>query len=90
MTNVKDKLKQMSKSDFVIVILRGLFLALAYFTVTKDNDTTLINIVKFAGFYVIVYIAACVVDIDTKVVTTAFITKTIFTLVDERVKLQST
>jgi hypothetical protein len=73
-------------SDLLKIFLRGIVLALLYLETTKANDTTPKNIFYFVSFYTIMYSGASIVDIDPMVVTTAFITKTVFTVVDERVK----
>lgn len=65
---------------------KGLVLAILYFTITKANDTTVRNISLFVVFYTIFVSTAIMMNISTDVVTTAFFTKTIFTLVDERIK----
>jgi hypothetical protein len=72
--------------NLLIVLSKGFILSLLYLEITKANDTNLKNIFLFISFYTLMFIGASIVDIDPNVVTTAFITKTIFTLVDERVK----
>jgi len=67
-------------------VLKGILLAILYFEITKSNDTTFKNVFLFTSFYTIMLNGAYLVDIDPNVVTTAFITKTVFTLVDERIK----
>ncbi len=69
-----------------IIILKGILIALIYFEITKANDTTFFNIISFTLFYTLMCLGAFVVDIDTNVITTAFITKAVFTLVDDRIK----
>ena len=72
--------------NLLVILLRGLVLSLIYFEITQANDTTLKNLFFFVSFYTIMFSGASLVDIDPTVVTTAFITKTVFTLVDERIK----
>lgn len=67
-------------------IIKGIILSLLYFEITKANDTTIKNIFLFVSFYIILINGALVLGIDPNVVTTAFVTKTIFTVVDERIK----
>lgn len=66
--------------------VKGLLLSLLYFTITKANDTTFRNVALFITFYIIFVTSAMVVNINPDIVTSAFFTKTIFTLIDERVK----
>lgn len=67
-------------------ILKGVILSLLYFEITKSNDTNPKNVFLFTLFYITMINGAYIVDIDPNVVTTAFITKTVFTLIDERIK----
>lgn len=83
--DMKSKLDQLSIKEMILVIMRGVFLGLTYFTVTKAHDTTFENIIKFTLFYVVLSVCAYLVDIEMRVVTSAFVTKSIFTLVDERI-----
>lgn len=73
-------------SEVPLFVIRGLVLSLLYFYITKANDTTLNNIFIFVTFYTIFSITAASVKMNPDVVTTAFLTKTIFTLIDERIK----
>lgn len=72
--------------DLFEYTLRGLLLAVLYFEITRANDTSVPNIMLFTSLYIIMVIGANLANIDTNVVTTAFFTKTIFTLVDERIR----
>jgi hypothetical protein len=72
--------------DFFNFFLKGLLLAILYFEITKANDTTLENTMLFVSLYIAMIIGANLASIDTNVVTSAFLTKTIFTLVDERIR----
>jgi hypothetical protein len=65
--------------------LRGIVLALVYFESTRQADTTLKNIFIFTFFFVIVIYISDFVSIKREVVIGAFMTKTIFTLVDSRI-----
>jgi hypothetical protein len=67
-------------------MLRGMILGVLYLEITKANDTSLYNIFLFSLFYTVMFACAQASGIDPNVVTTAFITKTVFTLVDERIK----
>ena len=74
-------------SNIVLVLmLKGIILGILYLEITKANDTTPYNVLLFAVFYCAMFAGAQVAGIDPNVVTTAFVTKTVFTLVDERVK----
>jgi hypothetical protein len=74
----------------VAVIVRGIVLAVLYFMVTRAKDMTPRNIILFATLYSIMFLGADLIGLNHKIVTTAFVTKTIFTLVDERVKKHMT
>jgi hypothetical protein len=74
------------KNHILRLILRGIILGVLYLEITQVNDTTPYNIFLFSVFYTIMFSGAQVAGIDPNVVTTAFITKTVFTLVDERIK----
>lgn len=67
-------------------ILRGILISLLYFEITKANDTTLYNIALFSMFYLFMIYGAIIADINPNVITSAFLTKTVFTLVDERIR----
>ena len=67
-------------------ILKGLILAGVYFEITKAHDTTPENILYFTLFYISMVAGASLTNIDPNVVTSAFLTKAVFTLVDERIK----
>jgi hypothetical protein len=66
-------------------LIKGVLIAILYFETTKLNDTTVHNTMFFAGLYLIIIIAANMIGVDISIVTNAFVTKTIFTLVDERI-----
>ena len=74
---------------FVIDIIKGVILAFIYFEITKTNDTNLYNIVTFTIFYIIMMNGSYLLKMDPNVVTNAFLTKAIFTLIDERIKKKS-
>ena len=67
-------------------ILKGLVLSIVYFEITKAHDTTPENVLYFLLFYISMICGATLTNIDTNIVTSAFLTKAIFTLVDERIK----
>lgn len=71
---------------FLTHIIKALVLSFIYFEITNANDTTFENIAKFAIFYIVMIYGANVINIDTNVVTSAFLTKAVFTLVDEKIK----
>jgi len=74
------------QQDFFTVIIRSLIIGLIYFEVTKDNDMTFANIMKFSLLYIFMVYSSFILGIDSNVVTNAFLTKTVFTFIDERVK----
>jgi hypothetical protein len=67
-------------------LIKGVILSLLYFEITKANDTTIHNVALFTSFYVSMVYGATITGIDPNVITSAFLTKTVFTLVDERIK----
>lgn len=72
--------------DFIENILKGILVSLLYFEITKANDTTLYNVSLFTLFYLSMIYGAIITDINPTVITSAFLTKTVFTLVDERIR----
>ena len=70
--------------------VKGLFLGILYLQTTQANDTTFENIASFAFFYILMVLGGLLTGIDRSAVTNAFLTKTIFTLVDERIKRDET
>lgn len=73
-------------NEFSFVIIKGIFLSLVYLILTKANDTNLYNIFIFTLAYVIMFVTAGIIGIEPVLVTNAFITKTVFTAIDERVR----
>lgn len=73
-------------NKFISEIIKGAFIAFLYLQITLTNDTTLENIAKFTFFYLLMVYGALISDIQTSAITTAFLTKTVFTLIDERIK----
>ena len=71
---------------FLQQMLKGFILAVVYFELTKAHDTTFENISYFTSFYISMVIGASLTGIDPNVITSAFLTKAVFTLVDERIK----
>jgi hypothetical protein len=67
-------------------IIKGVVLSLLYLQITKANDTSMDNIFLFSSFYLAMVYGATITGIDPNVITSAFLTKTVFTLVDERIK----
>ena len=72
--------------ELIREIIKGIFIALLYLQLTLTNDTTVENITRFAIFYMLMVYGARLSGVETKVITGAFLTKTIVTLIDERVK----
>lgn len=72
--------------DLLTQFIKGVILALVYFEITNANDTTFKNVILFTSLYLTMVYGAHIVNIDKNVVTSAFITKAVFTLVDERIK----
>jgi hypothetical protein len=67
------------------ILLRGLFLSVIYLSVTTADDMSLLNILKFSIFYLMFIFISSSIGIDQNVVTSAFTTKIIFTLIDQRI-----
>ena len=67
-------------------IVKSIVIAVLYFETTNANDTTLRNIISFTIFYIAMIYGATLAGIEQNVITSAFLTKTVFTLVDERIK----
>jgi len=65
---------------------KGILIAILYLEITRANDTTFENIILFVAFYLSMILGAILAKIDTNVITGAFLTKTVFTLIDERIK----
>lgn len=76
----------MPATNLVTYIAKGIFLGLIYFETTKAKDTTLQNLILFTLLFTVMSVSSELLGVDPIVITNAFITKTIFTLVDERVK----
>lgn len=70
-------------------VIKGILLAFVYFEVTNANDTTFYNMGMFTVFYIILILFAKIIDIDTTIITNAFVTKAVFTLVEERIRKKS-
>lgn len=66
------------------IVVRGIFLSIIYLSVTIAEDMTVLNIVKFTLFYTLFLTISTYIGIDPNVVTSAFTTKIIFTLLDQR------
>jgi hypothetical protein len=81
---------KLTVSHFISNIIKGLVLGYLYFEITKANDTTFDNITRFTLFYIVMIYSTSFLGLDSNIVTHAFITKTIFTIIDERVKKTTT
>lgn len=68
------------------IIIRALVLSLVYFQITKANDTTVDNILQFSLLFIILSYGAILGGIDPNIVAGAYMTKAVFTLVDEKIK----
>jgi hypothetical protein len=75
-----------SLTDIVNESLKGILIGVLYFETTRVSDTNAKNILAFAGFYILLIFTAHFIHMDTNIITNAFVTKTIFTLVDERLR----
>lgn len=71
-------------------IIKGIFLSIVYFEITKGNDTNLYNVGLFTLFYVILVSSSTLIGIQPYIVLNAFMTKTVFTLIDQRINKQET
>jgi hypothetical protein len=71
---------------FITHFIKGIILSLLYLEITRSNDTTFQNITLFVSFYLAMVYGANITGIDENVITSAFLTKTVFVLVDERIK----
>lgn len=73
-------------NTFLSYIIKGIVIAFLYFEITKENDTNIKNMALFTFFYIVMIYCAIITGIEPNVITGAFLTKTIFTLIDTRVK----
>lgn len=76
-------------NNIIINIIKGIILSVIYFEITLSNDTTIYNISLFTMFYVILVSSSTIIGIDPTIVLNAFMTKTVFTLVDQRINKQA-
>ena len=74
------------KNPVLKQILKGIILSIIYYEITKAKDTSFENIFMFTSFYIIMVNAAILIDVDPNIIVNSFITKCIFTIVDERLK----
>lgn len=74
------------KSEFLQQLIKGVLIAILYFEFTKPKDTNFKNIMLFTSFYISMIFGAKLSDIDPNIITSAFLSKTVFTLVDERIR----
>jgi hypothetical protein len=65
---------------------RGIFLALLYVFITKEDDTDLRHIIKYALLFFLLNILFILAGINREILVSAFISKSIFILIDERIK----
>lgn len=72
--------------DLIQDIIKGLVIGILYTFITRENDTSIKNIVMFIILFITLSNGARLAGIDQNVVLTAFITKSVFTVVDQRVK----
>lgn len=76
-------------NTFISYIIKGIVISFLYFETTKENDTNIKNMSLFTFFYIVMIYGAIITGIEPNVITGAFLTKTIFTLIDNRVKDKS-
>ena len=77
----------MLSSKFLLPeVVKGILLAFVYLEITNANDTTFYNMGLFTMFYTLLIVFARFINIDTSIITNAFVTKAVFTLVDERIR----
>ena len=74
------------KRSLIKEILIGVFISLIYLQATSEEDTDITHIFSIALTYVLLKYIADYVDINPDLITNAFITKTIFTIIDVRLK----
>lgn len=73
--------------QFILVeIIKGIIMAMLYLEITKANDLTIQNVFLYAFFYIAMVSGARLTGVDPLIITNAFMTKTVFTLVDDRIK----
>lgn len=73
--------------EYIEDIIKGLVIGILYLFITKENDTSFRNLGVFSLFYFTVANGAKVIGVDSTVIITAFITKSVFTFVDQRIKI---
>jgi hypothetical protein len=66
-------------------IIRAIFLAGLYLTLTKEEDMNIKNISRFSLLYLVLFASSDILAIDQNVITTAFTTKFIFTFLDDHI-----
>ena len=64
----------------------GVFLSLLYLEMTLANDTTFRNIINYTLYFVVLVNSARLLNVNSEIIVNSFITKTIFTVIDERMK----
>jgi hypothetical protein len=65
---------------------RGIFLALLYVFITKEDDTDLRHIIKYTLLFFLLNILFILAGINKEILVSAFISKSIFILIDDRIK----
>lgn len=66
--------------------VKGFVLACLYVFITKEDDTNISNILKYSTYFFVLILLFLSVGVNSDIITSAFISKTIFTIVDERIK----
>jgi hypothetical protein len=72
----------------LVDITKGLILSILYLEITQANDTTWNNVSSYTTLYCAMIYGARLTGVDSNIVTNAFVTKTVFTVVDDRIKKQ--
>lgn len=67
-------------------LIKGVIIGFIYFEITEANDTTFYNMLVFTAYYFVMVNISYLAGIESTIITNAFITKAIFTLVDERIR----
>lgn len=65
---------------------RGIFLAVLYVFITKEDDTDLRHIIKYTLLFFLLNVLFILAGINKEILVSAFISKSIFLLIDERIK----
>lgn len=65
---------------------QGIIMAILYLETTKANDSTFEIVFLYGFFYMVMRSGARLTGMDPMIITNAFMTKTVFTLIDDRMK----